>query len=79
MPALCNVFLTHANAHTRTGLVACHGSGQKIFAVHARACFGDGDQRRQDDGAHVHHALAVYIIQLKALHLCAIDQRGVRR
>ena len=79
MPALRNVFLAHANAHTRAGLVACHSRGQKIFAVHTRACFSNGDQRRQNDGTHVHHTLAVHIVQLKTLYLCAIDQGGVRR
>ena len=37
------------------------------------------DQRRQRHRAHVQHALAVYIVKLEALHLGAVDQRGVRR
>ena len=40
---------------------------------------GDGDERGQHDRADVQHARAVHVVELEALHLRAVDQRGVRR
>jgi hypothetical protein len=47
--------------------------------MHAWARFGNGDQRWQNHRANVHHTLSVHIIQLKALHLRAVDQRRMGR
>ena len=40
---------------------------------------GDGKQRRQRHRADMQHGLAVDVVELKALHLGAVEQRRMRR
>src|SRR5258708_2927156 len=78
MPALADVLGSNAKADARAGLVAGSRRRQEIAAAEIAPRLGNGDQRRQHHRADVQHAGAVNVVQLEALHLRAVCQRGVR-
>jgi hypothetical protein len=73
------MLLAHAAADARTDFVTHERSNQEFTARERRVAFGDGGQRRQRNRAAMHHSVAVDVVQLKALHLRAVDQRGIGR
>ena len=79
MPALRDVLGSHAQADARSDLVAGDGGRQELLAAHAGLHLRDRDQRGQHDRADVQHARAVHVVELEALDLRAVDERGVRR
>src|SRR5712691_9693953 len=78
MPALADMLLPHAFADAGTDLVAGDDGGEKLLAAESGVALRHRDQRRQRDGAHMQHPLAVDVVELEAVHLRAVDQRGVR-
>ena len=78
MPAGGDVRRAHAQANARADFITGDGGGEEFLAAHARFDFGDRDQRGQYDCAHMQHAGAMHVVEFKALHLRAVDQRGMR-
>ena len=79
MPALADMLLPHAQSDPRTDLVAGHRGGQEFPSVQHGMTLRHCDQCGQRHRADMQHAPAVNVIELEALHLGAIDQRGMRR
>src|SRR5262245_30654791 len=78
MPALADVLRAHAEADARAGLVAGGGGGEEFLAAEFLSGLGNGDERGQHHGADVQYARAVHVVELEALHLGAVGERGVR-
>lgn len=68
------MLLTHAQPDARSDLVAGNGGGEKVAAGELYVAFRHRDQRRQGHCADVQHGLAVHVVKLEALDLCAVDQ-----
>src|SRR5205807_3232416 len=77
--SLPDVLRPHAQSHARPDLVARGGGGEEIAAADIAPKLGDGDERGEHDGADVQHSRAMHVIQLEALHLRAVGERGMRR
>src|SRR5678815_5315524 len=78
MPPLADMLGPHAEAHARAGLVARGRRRQKLLTGYIVFELRDGDERRKDHGADVQHARAVHVVELEALNLRAVGERGVR-
>ena len=78
MPTLTNVFLSHADADPGAYFIARDSRRQKFLPRHAGPKFGNRNQRRQHNGTDMKHALAVNIVQFKALNLGPIHQCRMR-
>ena len=79
MPALADMLLPHAPSDARADFVARDRGGEEVASAKVGMALRDRDQRRQRDGAHMQHALAVNVVELEPLHLRAVDQRRMRR
>jgi hypothetical protein len=79
MPALADMLLPHAAPDAGADLVAGDRGGDEFLSREAGMALRHGDERGQRDGTHVQHAVAMHVVELEALHLRAVDQRGVRR
>ena len=79
MPALADMFLAHALADARTDLVAGERRDQQLAPGQIGVALRHREQRRQRDGADMQHADAMHVVELEALHLRAVDQRGIGR
>ena len=79
VPALGDMLLAHAHADARADLVAGERRDQQLAPGEIGVALGDRDQRRQHDRADVQHAGAMHVVELEALHLGAVHERGVGR
>jgi hypothetical protein len=79
MPALADVLGPHAQTHARPALVAGRGGGEEFLAGEVALELRDGDERGQHHRADVQDAGAMHVVELEALHLGAVRERGVRR
>ena len=79
MPALADMLLAHAVADPRADLVAGERRDQQFAAGEVGVALRHREQGRQGDGADMQHAVAVHVVELEALHLRAVDQRGIGR
>ena len=79
MPSLADMLRAHAKADARPDLVACGGRGEEFATAQVAPQLGDRQQRRQHHCADMQDARAMQIVELEALHLGAIGERGVRR
>ena len=77
VPALGNVLGPHANTDARSDFVARDRGSQKFRSTEIATIFSDRQQGRQHHCTHVQDALAVDIIEFKALHLGTVDQCSV--
>ena len=78
MPALREMFLSHAHADAAAHFISGDDRGQEITTAHVTQ-FAQGDHRRQDHAATMQRAAMMRVIQFETLHHGAIDQRRVRR
>ena len=79
MPALADMLLAHAFADARPDLVAGERRDQQLAAGEVGVALRHREQGRQGDGADMQHADAVHVVELEALHLGAVHQRGIGR
>src|SRR5688572_1554024 len=77
MPALPDVLRPHAQADARAGLVAGERGGEEFLAGEVALQLRDGDERRQYDRADMQDTGTVHVVELEALHLRAVGERGV--
>jgi hypothetical protein len=77
MPALADMLLAHALADPRADLVAGERRDQQFTAGEIGMALRHREQRRQRDGADMQHADAMHVIELEALYLGAVHQRGI--
>ena len=79
VPALADMFLAHALADARTDLVAGERRDQQLAPGEISVALRHREQGRQRDSADMQHTDAMHVVELEALHLGAVDHRGVGR
>ena len=77
MPALADMLLAHAFADARPDLVAGQRRDQQFASGEIGVALRHREQGRQGNRADMQHADAVHVVELEALHLGAVHQRGV--
>src|SRR5438309_140476 len=79
MPTLADVFVPHAQPDARPDLVARGCGGEELAAAEIAPQLRHGEKCGEHHGADVQHTGAVHVVELEALHLRAVRERGVRR
>src|SRR5712671_4862413 len=79
MPALSQMFRSHADSHARPCFVTGYSGSEKVAAGHPRLDLGDREECRQYDGPDVNCAHAVYVVELEPLHQPSIHKCRMRR
>ena len=74
MPSLADMLLSHADADSRSDLVARDSGGKKFTSGKLRMILRYRDQCRKRHRADMQHAVAVHVVEFETLHGGSIHQ-----